>query len=150
MKRNYSLFIKDILEAIEKIEEFVNSMDYEDFINDDKTASAVVRKLEIIGEASKNVPNSIRQKYETLPWKDMARMRDKISHAYFGVDYEIVWEVIKEKLPELKSIFHQILDDIKNRKREKKEKKEMNRKIISIIILCLMLLSTLPLSFNSL
>lgn len=93
MKRDYKFFIKDILEAIEKIEEFVGDMDFDEFVRDDKTASAVVRKLEIIGEASKNITKSIRQKYE-LPWKDMARMRDKVSHAYFGVDYEIVWKVV--------------------------------------------------------
>lgn len=114
MKRNYSLFIKDIFEAIDKIEDFVNNMDYDDFIADDKTASAVIRKLEIIGEASKNVPNSIKQKYEKLPWKDMARMRDKITHAYFGVDYEIVWEVIKEKLPDLKKEMLKIKEDLSN------------------------------------
>ncbi len=112
MKRDYKFFIKDILEAIEKIEEFVGDMDFDEFVRDDKTASAVVRKLEIVGEASKNIPKSIRQKYE-LPWKDMARMRDKISHAYFGVDYEIVWKVVKEKLPEIKPTVRQILEEIK-------------------------------------
>jgi uncharacterized protein with HEPN domain len=88
-------------------------MGFEEFVRDDKTASAVVRKLEIIGEASKNIPKSIRQQYK-LPWQDMARMRDKISHAYFGVDYEIVWKVIKEKLPEMKPIIRQILEEIKS------------------------------------
>lgn len=112
MKRDHSLFIKDILEAIKKIEEFVGNMNFDEFVRDDKTASAVIKKLEIIGEASKNIPVAIRKKYEVLPWKDMARMRDKISHAYFGVDYEIVWKVIKERLPEIKPIIHQILEDI--------------------------------------
>lgn len=102
MKRDYTLFVKDILEAIEKIEDFIKGMNFHEFVKDDKTASAVVRKLEIIGEASKNIPNPIRQRYEGLPWNDMTRMRDKISHAYFGVDYEIVWKVIKERLPEIK------------------------------------------------
>jgi uncharacterized protein with HEPN domain len=111
MKREYSLFVKDILEAMEKIEEFVGSMDFDEFVGDDKTASAVVRKLEIIGEASKNIPKPIQQKYEKLPWKEMARMRDKISHAYFGVDYEIVWKVIKEKLPEIKPSIRKILKE---------------------------------------
>lgn len=112
MKRDYSLFIKDIMEAIKKIEEFVGNMNFDEFVRDDKTASAVIRKLEIIGEVSKNIPESIRKKYDALPWKDMARMRDKISHVYFGVDYEIVWKVIKERLPEIKPIIHQILEDI--------------------------------------
>ena len=116
MKRDYSLFIKDILQAVDKIEEFVGNMNYDEFISDDKTTCAVIRKLEIIGEASKNIPAFIRQKYEALPWKDMARMRDKISHGYFGVDYEIVWKVIKEKLPEIKPIIHRILEETKRAK----------------------------------
>lgn len=112
MKREYRLFIKDISEAIEKIEEFVGDADFDEFIRDDKTASAVVRKLEIIGEASKNIPKAITQRHAALPWKDMARMRDKISHAYFGVDYEIVWKVVKEKLPEIKPTIRQILGEM--------------------------------------
>ena len=112
MMRDNSLFIKDILDAIEKIEAFIGCLDFEEFITDDKTASAVVRKLEIIGEASKNIPKSVKQGYE-LPWKDMAGMRDKISHEYFGVDLEIVWKVIKEKLPEIKPVVRKMLAEIK-------------------------------------
>lgn len=112
MKRNYAFFIKDMLDAIEKIEEFVRDMGFEEFVRDDKTASAVVRKLEIIGEASKNIPKSIRDRHEALPWKDMARMRDKVSHEYFGVDYEIVWKVVREKLPEIKPTIRKILEEL--------------------------------------
>jgi uncharacterized protein with HEPN domain len=87
-------------------------MSFDEFVKDDKTSSAVVRKLEIIGEATKNVPRDIRQRYKALPWSDMARMRDKIIHFYFGVDYEIVWKVIKERLPEIKSKVTQVLKDL--------------------------------------
>jgi len=112
MKRNHKLFVKDILDCIEKIDEFIGSMDFEKFIEDDKTKSAVVRKLEIIGEATKNIPKQIRQKYRKLPWADMAGMRDKIAHFYFGIDYTIVWEVIKERLPEIKPIIQKILKEM--------------------------------------
>jgi uncharacterized protein with HEPN domain len=105
MRRDYSLYIQDILECIEKIDEFVGDMAYEEFVEDDKTSSAVVRKLEIMGEAAKNISKEIKQKYKEIPWSDIAKMRDKIIHFYFGVDYEIVWKVIKERLPTLK---HQI------------------------------------------
>lgn len=114
MKRDYRLYIKDIFDCIEKIEEFVQDMNFNEFVQDDKTNSAVVRKLEIIGEATKNIPKSVTQKYEQIPWKDMARMRDKIIHFYFGTDYEIVWGVIKERLPEIKPTIQQILEDMKN------------------------------------
>ena len=110
MKRKYTFFIQDILDAIEKIESFLGDMSFQEFESDDKTFSAVIRKLEIIGEAVKNLPDLILNKYENLPWKDMARMRDKISHTYFGVDNEIVWKVIKEKLPEIKPLIYQILE----------------------------------------
>ncbi len=102
MKRDYRLYLNDILGSILKIEEFVGKMNYEEFAEDDKTSSAVVRKLEIIGEASKNIPEEIRQKYKEIPWSDMAKTRDKITHFYFGIDYEIVWKVIEERLPALK------------------------------------------------
>jgi uncharacterized protein with HEPN domain len=114
MKRDYSLYIKDILDCIERVEEFVGDMSFDEFLADDKTSSAVVRKLEIIGEATKNIPKSITQKYDEVPWKEMARMRDKIIHFYFGVDHEIVWSVIKERLPEIKPTILQILEDMRN------------------------------------
>jgi uncharacterized protein with HEPN domain len=112
MKRDYRLFIEDILDCIEKIDEFVGNMDFDEFFRDDKTRSAVVRKLEIIGEASKNIPKRIREKYKELPWSDMARMRDKITHDYFGINYKIVWNVIKERLPEIKPVIHKILKEL--------------------------------------
>ncbi|MCD6542142.1 MAG: DUF86 domain-containing protein [Thermoplasmata archaeon] len=111
MRRDYKLFIKDILDAIEKIEEFVAGMDFEEFKNDDKTVSAVVRKLEIIGEATKNIPDEIRQKHPDLPWKEMAKIRDKLIHGYFVVDHQIVWNVVKKELPLLKPKIEKILQE---------------------------------------
>ena len=112
MKRDYKLFIRDVLDCINKIEEFVGNMNFDEFVKDDKTSSAVIRKLEIIGEATKNIPKHIRQRYKGVPWSDMAKMRDKITHFYFGIDYEVVWKVIKERLPEIKPIIHKILDEM--------------------------------------
>ena len=114
MKRDYKLFIEDILDCIEKIEQFVGDPSFDEFVKDDKTTSAVVRKLEIIGEATKNIPMYIREKYKDLPWNDMAKMRDKIIHAYFGINYKIIWNVIKERLPAIKPIILQMLKEIKN------------------------------------
>lgn len=111
MKRDYNLFVKDILDCINKIEDFVGKMNLDEFMRDEKTKSAVVREIEVIGEATKNIPEVIRKRYKGLPWPDMARMRDKIIHFYFGIDYEIVWEVIKKRLPEIKSLTEKILRD---------------------------------------
>jgi len=112
MKRDHKLFVKDILDCMEKIDEFIAGMDFEKFMEDDKTKSAVVRKLEIIGEATKNIPKQIRQKYRELPWTDMAGMRDKIAHFYFGIDYSIVWEVIKKRLPDIKPVIQKMLKEM--------------------------------------
>ncbi len=112
MKRNYKLFVKDIMEAIEDIEAFVGDIDFDRFHADKKTRSAVVWRLEVIGEAAKNIPASIRGKYKELPWKDMAGMRDKISHFYFGIDFEVVWEVVRKKLPILKPVIQKMIDEL--------------------------------------
>lgn len=115
MKRDHRLFIKDILDSISSINNFIEGMSFEDFVKDDKTSSAVVRKLEIIGEATKNIPEAIRIKYSDIPWSDMARMRDKMIHFYFGLDYEIVWKVIKERLPEIRIRLEKILKELEDR-----------------------------------
>ena len=121
MKREYKLFIQDIKECIEQIDEFLGNMTLEEFKADEKTSSAVVRKIEIIGEATKNVPKEIRQKYKELPWSDMARMRDKIIHSYFIVDYEVVWKTVKERLPEIKPRIDTILKELENQTNKKKK-----------------------------
>jgi uncharacterized protein with HEPN domain len=108
MKRKESLYIKDIVEAIEKIEEFVGNISFEEMTLDDKTASAVVRKLEIIGEAVKQLTPDIKNQFQEIPWSSIAKTRDKIIHFYHGIDYEVIWKIIKEELPLLKPIFIKI------------------------------------------
>lgn len=100
--RNFILYLKDILSAILAIEEFVRGMELQDFKQDDKTSSAVIRKFEIVGEAAKKVPEEIQKKHPEIPWKGMARMRDKLIHFYFGVQHELVWQTITTSLPMLK------------------------------------------------
>jgi uncharacterized protein with HEPN domain len=81
-------------------------MDLETFQADDKTTSAVMRKLEVIGEAVKQIPDEIRQRHAQVPWREMAGMRDRLIHFYFGVDYRLVWRAIKERLPQVKREIH--------------------------------------------
>ena len=114
MKRDYLLFIEDIIDSIEKIEQFVGDMDFGEFLEDEKTSTAVIKKLEIIGEASKNIPENIRDTYNELPWSDMARMRDKTAHSYFGINYEIIWKVVKGRLPEIKSVIQKMLKNLRD------------------------------------
>jgi uncharacterized protein with HEPN domain len=110
--RNLRLYLKDILVAMEAIEEFVEGIEFDEFKQDDRTSSAVIRKFEIIGEATKQVPEDIRQQYPQVPWKEMAGMRDKLMHFYFGVDYNLVWQAIKYRVPQIKPVIRQILEDL--------------------------------------
>ena len=112
MKREVGDYIEDIIGAIDKAMNFVKNISYEEFIQDDKTVFAVVRALEIIGEAVKNIPDDIRKNYREIPWKDMAGMRDKFIHEYFGVKLSIVWRTVKEEISPLKPIFEEILKDL--------------------------------------
>ncbi len=105
--RDHTLFIQDILLAIERIESFISGMDYDAFVEDDKTLSAVVRKLEIIGEAVKQLPESFTLQYPAIPWKQIAGMRDKLIHFYFGVDPLLVWQTVQNRLPELKAVMNE-------------------------------------------
>ncbi|MBW2330363.1 MAG: DUF86 domain-containing protein [Deltaproteobacteria bacterium] len=112
MKREYKLFLKDIVKACEYIQEFVEGIDFDQFLKDEKTSSAVIQKFGIIGEAVKNIPEFIKQKYPDIAWKDMAGMRDRLIHGYFGVDYVLVWDTIESDIPEIISSISQILDHL--------------------------------------
>ncbi len=114
-KRDYLDYIQDIVDSIIDIENFIGKMSFNEFSQDKKTLNAVVRSLEVIGEAAKRVPESLRKKYPKLPWKEMARMRDKLIHGYFGVDVEIVWKVVKDEMPPLKPSIEQVLKDLKEK-----------------------------------
>ena len=111
-KRVYGDFVQDILDSIDDTGIFIEGMDFEDFIKDKKTIYSVVRAIEIIGEATKNVPEEIRQKYPDIPWKKMAGMRDRLAHEYFGVDLEILWGTATEDVPGLKVPVSKVLEDM--------------------------------------
>jgi len=107
--REWKLFIEDILESIELIERYIEDMDFDDFKNDRKTIDAVVRNLMIIGEASKYIPDNIREKYPNVDWQGVIGFRNRIIHAYFDISHSIVWHIIKEELSKLKEQMKNIL-----------------------------------------
>ncbi|WP_420265844.1 DUF86 domain-containing protein [Candidatus Magnetominusculus dajiuhuensis] len=110
MSRDISLFAKDILEAIEKAEGFLSGMSYESYVADERTIYAVIKCIEIIGEAVKHIPTSVRNKFRGIPWRDMSGMRDKVVHLYFGVKLDMVWLTVKEELPQLKTDIKQLIE----------------------------------------
>ncbi len=107
MRRDFRDYLEDILNAIDETAEFTQGHSFESFTQDRKTINAVVRSLEVLGEAAKRIPENLRAKAPDVPWRYMAGMRDKLIHEYFSVDIRIVWTVIKEELPPLRpSIFN--------------------------------------------
>ena len=112
MKRKIKLYIGDMLENIALAQEMIRGMDYSSFVNDRRTNYAVIRCIEIIGEAAKRVPDELRRKYAAIPWKEMAGMRDMVVHFYMGIDYEIVWRVVTERFPHLKPSLEQMYAEL--------------------------------------
>lgn len=112
MKRDVKVFLEDILESIEKIEEYTANIDEEDFYENTIIQDAVLRRLEIIGEAVKNIPDDFREKYPDIPWRQIAGMRDVLIHAYFGVNLRRVWKVIEEDIQDLKLRILRILEEL--------------------------------------
>lgn len=102
-RRATPILVEDIREAIEKIERYVIGLDHDAFINDDKTVDSVVRNLEIIGEAAHRLPESFRTQHSEIEWRKIIGLRNRIVHAYFNIDVEIVWEILQKDLPYLKS-----------------------------------------------
>lgn len=109
-ERSYKMFLDDIQTAMSRIDEYIEGYDFEYFKRDCKTVDAVIRNFEIIGEASKNLDEKIKEKYPDVPWKEMYYLRNKVTHEYFGVDYEIIWDIATNYLPENKIQIDHIID----------------------------------------
>ena len=101
-KRDWRILLEDILEAAAKIEQYTKNLTQDDFIKNSMVVDAVVRNLEIIGEAAKNVPSGVQNKLQHIPWKKLTGIRNRIVHEYFGVDLNIIWFIIENELSSLK------------------------------------------------
>ena len=113
MKRSIVLYIKDILESIDLIKMYIEGLSKESLLKDKKIQDAVLRRLEIIGEASKSIPSTIKNKYCEIPWREIAGTRDILTHAYFSVNAERIWNIIRKDLPKLKTEIQKILKNEK-------------------------------------
>jgi len=110
--RDEKHYLNDILESITAIEIYLENMNYEEFIRDRKTCSATIRELEIIGEVVGNISSEIKSKYSDVLWQPIKDFRNKIVHEYFGIDYRMVWDIVKNELPILNSQISDIIKDI--------------------------------------
>ena len=105
-------YLNDILEMIADIGEFTKSLTFKEFKKDKKTVYAVIRCLEVIGEASKQIPSSVKKQYKQIPWEDIAGMRNKLIHEYFGADVDIIWHTVQEDLKQLEAAVKQITKEL--------------------------------------
>jgi uncharacterized protein with HEPN domain len=105
-------YLNDILENINDITIFIEGIDYEELKSDKKTQYAVIRCLEVIGEAAKKIPDISRTKYPAIPWQEISGMRDKLIHDYFGIDLETVWDTVQEDLLPLKEAIENLLEEL--------------------------------------
>ena len=101
-------YINDLIQSCEDILSFTEGMSYSDFVSDKKTVNAVIRSLEVIGEATKNLPESFRSNYPDVSWKQMAGMRDKLIHNYFGIDIQMVWQAVEKHIPHILALIREI------------------------------------------
>lgn len=113
MIKDATIFLKHILESIEKIEEYMKGKTKSEFVDNEQLQDAVIRRLEIIGEATKNISTSFRNKHPNIEWQGIAGLRDKLIHHYFGIDLDLTYKTIKEKVPELKEKIEEILEEEK-------------------------------------
>ncbi|MDD4497909.1 MAG: DUF86 domain-containing protein [Methanosarcinaceae archaeon] len=112
MKKNDSVYLGHILDSIERIEEYTEGMEKADFLSSNLVQDGTIRQIEIIGEATKNLSMGLREKYIHIPWKDIAGMRDRLIHHYFGVDLKAVWNSVKVDIPALKDEITSIIDTL--------------------------------------
>jgi uncharacterized protein with HEPN domain len=115
MKKEAEVFIEHILESIELIENYTANKTISDFIESVQLQDSIIRRIEIIGEAVKNLPAEVKSNYPDVPWKNIAGMRDVLIHKYFGIDLELTWQVVQKDIPDLKRENLKIKQDLKNK-----------------------------------
>lgn len=112
-QRSPALYMEDIVDAMTKIERYIEEVDFAGFTQNEMIVDAVIRNLEIIGEAARNIDEDIRDNYPEIPWRRIIGLRNIVIHGYFGVDLENIWKIITENIPETQPAIRRVLDDIR-------------------------------------
>ncbi|MCZ7399524.1 MAG: DUF86 domain-containing protein [Candidatus Methanoperedens sp.] len=114
MKKDDIVYLRHILDAISRIEEYIKGLNYDDFMDNHLVQDGVVRQIEIVGEATKRVSTEMREKYPDIPWRKMSGMRDKLIHDYLGVDLDAVWDTVEKDIPVLKDEIQTVIKELNN------------------------------------
>jgi len=109
MSRDEFMYLHDIADSCERILRYVENLSKDELIEDEKTYDAVIRNLEVIGEAAKNVSEDVRARLPGVKWRKVSGMRDMLIHVYFGIDNNILWDIVNKKIPELSHIINEFL-----------------------------------------
>ena len=112
MKRTYRLYLNDIIQAMRKIEKYSQGLNYDSFVNNDMVIDAMLRNIEVIGEAAAQIPDTIKQQYSHIPWKKIIGLRNIVIHEYFGVDLDNIWKIVTENIPEAKQRLVEMFDEL--------------------------------------
>jgi len=108
-KRDYKIYLDDIILSSSKIQEYIKGISFDGFVKNGQLVDAVIRNIEIVGEAAKNLPNSLKNKHKSIPWKEIVSTRNRVTHEYFGVNLKIIWKAVKLEIPRLKREVQKIL-----------------------------------------
>ncbi len=124
MKRTLLDYLEDMRTSVLEVLDFTHGMSFEEFLQDRKTVNAVIRSLEVLGEAAKRIPQDVRAKHPDIPWRDIAGMRDKLIHEYHGVDLQIVWKTVQEDVPALLPLVEKALAEERTKEQQEREERE--------------------------